>query len=90
MAFSAALMGSAAPGSAPQPDGAAPDQSGDMGGTISAIRSIGQNVAALAKSNPALAPQATQIAQILRQMIVSAAQQASTQTASSEAVPMGG
>jgi hypothetical protein len=61
-----------------------------MTGTISAIRTIGQSVAELAKSNPALAPQATQIAQILRQMIVSAAQQASTQTASSEAVPVGG
>jgi hypothetical protein len=83
-------MGSAAPGSAPQPGGAAPDQSGDMAGAISEIRNIAQSVSALAKSNPALAPQATQITQILRQMIVSAAQQASTQTASSEAVPMGG
>ena len=83
-------MGSAAPGSTPQPGGAAPAPQGDMTGTISAIRTIGQSVAELAKSNPALAPQATQIAQILRQMIVSAAQQASTQTASSEAVPVGG
>lgn len=61
-----------------------------MADTISQIRQIGQQVDALSQTNPAVAPQAAKIKSLLRQMIVSAAQQASVQTASSEAVPMGG
>lgn len=67
----------------------APADSG-MADTIGQIRQLGQQVDALGASNPALGPIAAQIKQLLRQMIVSAAQQASVQTASSEAVPMGG
>lgn len=66
------------------------DPSGGMGDTISQIRQIGQSVEMLGQSAPALAPIAAQIKQLLRQMIVSAAQQAAVQTASSDAVPMGG
>lgn len=93
MAMNPALMGSAAPapptsalaGLAPQAGAGDP-----MADTISQIRQIGQQVDALGQSNPAVAPMAAQIKTLLRQMIVSAAQQASVQTASSEAVPMGG
>ena len=92
MAVTPPLVGSASPatpasalsGMVPPPDaGASPD-------VIGQIRQVGQQVDALGTSSPALAPLAAQIKALLRQMIVSAAQQASVQTASSEAVPMGG
>lgn len=66
------------------------DASGQMSDAIGQIRSIGQSVDQLATLNPAFAAGVAQIKTILRQMIVSAAQQASMQTPSSEAVPTGG
>lgn len=69
---------------------AAPDPSGQMADAIGTIRQIAEQVDALASMNPAFGPGVAQIKTTLRQMIVSAAQQASMQTPSSEAVPMAG
>lgn len=88
-------MGSASP-AVPQTSllSAAPNQgadpSGAMNDAIGQIRQIAQQTTALSALNPAFAPGVQQIQQILRQMIVSAAQQASMQTPSSEAVPTAG
>ncbi len=67
-----------------------PDASGQMSDAIGQIRQVAQSIDALGSLNPAFGPGVAQIKTILRQMIVSAAQQASMQTPSSEAVPMGG
>ena len=66
------------------------DPSGGMSDAIGQIRQVAQSIDQLASLNPAFGPGVAQIKTILRQMIVSAAQQASMQTPSSEAVPMGG
>ena len=63
---------------------------GGMTDAIGQIRQISQSIDSLSSMNPAFGPGVQQIKTILRQMIVSAAHQASMQTASSEAVPMGG
>lgn len=67
--------------------GGAPDASGQMADTIQQIRAVGQAVDALGSSNPAFADGVSQIKNILRQMVISAAQQASVQTPSSAATP---
>lgn len=54
------------------------------------IRDVGQMVDALAADFPTLAPDVQQVKQLLKQMVVKAAQQAPTQTASGAAVPGGG
>ncbi len=61
-----------------------------MADAIGQIRQVAQSIDALASMNPAFGPGVAQIKTILRQMIVSAAQQASMQTPSSEAVPSAG
>jgi hypothetical protein len=86
-------MGSAAPAPSASPlSGLMPQAgpSGDMSDVIGQIRTISQQIDALGMASPAIAPIAAQIKTLLKQAIVSAAQQASVQTASSEAVPMGG
>lgn len=96
MAMSPALMGSASAATpmtsqlssgAPNGGGA---ESGDMGALMGQIRQVAQSVDALGASNPALASGVTQIKTILRQMIMQAAQAASVQTPSGEALPGGG
>lgn len=92
MAPSPALMGSASP-AVPNTSllSAAPNQSpeasGAMSDAIGQIRQVAQSIDALGMMNPAFGPGIAQIKTILRQMIVSAAQQATMQTPSSEAVP---
>lgn len=54
------------------------------------IRDIGQSIDALASDFPTLAPDVQQVKQLLKQMVVKAAQQAPAQTASGMAVPGGG
>lgn len=94
MAPSPALMGAASP-AVPNTSllSAAPDQGSDpsaqMNDAFGQIRSVMQQVNALASMNPAFGQGAAQIQTILKQMIIAAAQQATMQTASSEAVPTG-
>lgn len=71
------------------PNGAAPDTSG-MSDLMGKIRQVSSAVDDLAASNPAVATGAQQIKTILRQMIIQAAQAASAQTPSGEAVPTAG
>lgn len=54
------------------------------------IRDIGAQVEAIAADFPQLAPIVQQVTRLLKQMVVTAAQQAPTQTASGMAVPSGG
>lgn len=65
------------------------DPSAQTNDAIGQIRTVAQQVDQLATLNPAFGQGAAQIKTILRQMIVAAAQQASMQTPSSEAVPTG-
>lgn len=65
------------------------DPSGQTAEAVGLIRTVMQQVAQLGTANPAFGQGAAQIQTILRQMIVTAAQQATMQTASSEAVPTG-
>lgn len=54
------------------------------------VRAISEQAKALAAENPAVAEEAQQIDQLLKQMVVKAAQMQSAQTASGMAVPGGG
>ncbi len=82
----AALQGGPAPMG---PAGAgAPDQ--NLQALMQKIRTVVQGVQDLAASSPALAEGAERINQILKEMVVQAAQQQSMQTASGMAVPGGG
>lgn len=54
------------------------------------IRGIGQQVQMLEAEYPQMADEAQQISQLLKAMVVKAAQQGSAQTASGMAVPGGG
>ena len=54
------------------------------------IKAIKDQVDQLGSSMPAMSQEVQQIGQILKRMIVKAAQQAPQQTASAEAVPSGG
>lgn len=54
------------------------------------IRDLGQQVAALGSAVPAFAPEVQQIQQIVKRLIVKAAQAAPPQTASGQQVPNGG
>lgn len=58
--------------------------------TAAQVRQIGDLVAQLGQSNPLFQQGAQQIAQILKQMIITAAQAAPMQTVSGAAVPGGG
>ena len=53
------------------------------------IRDAGAMIDAIAASFPAAAQEASQVKQLLKQIIVKAAQQVSSQTASAAAVPTG-
>ena len=55
-----------------------------------AVRQIGDQIKSLVGQNPALAAEGQQIGQLLKLMIVKAAQQASMTSMSSEAVPTAG
>jgi hypothetical protein len=94
MAMSSAVAGSASaqPPTTTQLQSGPPggDPNGDLSALASQLREIGQSVDAVAQSNPDLAQQATQIKNLLRQMIVAKAQTASMQTPSAQALPMGG
>jgi hypothetical protein len=61
-----------------------------MGALMGQIRQVAQSVDDLGASNPAFASGVTQIKAILRQMIMQAAQAASVQTPSGQALPGGG
>jgi hypothetical protein len=54
------------------------------------LRELGQRFEALAGKVPSLQPEVQKMRQILKQMVVKAAQQAPQQTASSQGLPMGG
>ena len=54
------------------------------------IRDLGQKAEALGGKYPSLAPEVQQLKQILKRMVVKAAQQAPQQTVSSQDLPMGG
>lgn len=58
--------------------------------TMGQIREVGQMVQQLEAQFPALAEEAQQIAQLLKAMVIKAAQQGSAQTASGMAVPGAG
>jgi hypothetical protein len=58
--------------------------------TVQQIRQIGDLVQQLAGANPALAQEAQQIGQLLKQMIIRSAQQAPQQTMSGAMTPGGG
>ena len=88
--MSPAMMGSAS-AAPPMGQGAGPpDASGAMPDLMGKIRQVATSVDDLGSSNPALAPEIQQIKVVLRQMIIKAAQAASAQSPSGEAVPMGG
>lgn len=57
---------------------------------MSAIRELGQQVQQLGTMVPAFAPDVQQLQQILKRLVVKAAQQAPQQTASAQALPTGG
>ena len=54
------------------------------------IRELGEQVSALGSKVPAFAPEVQQIQQIVKRLIVKAAQVAPQQTASAAQLPMGG
>ena len=54
------------------------------------IRDLGQSLQAIGTAVPAFGPEVQQIQQILKRMVVKAAQQAPKQTASAAALPGGG
>ena len=54
------------------------------------IRDVGQQVDALGTQFPSLAPEVKQLKELLKRMVVKAAQQAPQQTPSSQALPSGG
>ena len=58
--------------------------------TMGRIRDFGEQIKQLAAENPAVADEAQQIQQLLKQMVVKSAQIAPVQTMSSMAVPGGG
>ncbi len=75
--------------------GAAPGAGAEAGNAqleslAMAVRQIGDQVKTLIGQNPALAAEGQQIGQLLKLMIVKAAQQASMQTMSGAAVPGAG
>lgn len=53
------------------------------------IRDLGQSLQAIGSAVPAFGPEVQQIQQILKRMVVKAAQQAPKQTASTQAIPGG-
>jgi len=74
--------------------GATPGAGADAGNAqleslAMSVRQIGDQVKTLVGQNPALAAEGQQIGQLLKLMIVKAAQQASMTSMSSEAVPGG-
>lgn len=71
------------------PNGAG-DDTGAMADLMGKIRQVSAAVDDLAGSDPAMAQGAQQIKSILRQMIIQAAQTASAQTPSGQAVPTAG
>jgi len=75
--------GQATPGAAPEAVNA------QLESLAMAVRQIGDQVKALIGQNPALAAEGQQIGQLLKLMIVKAAQQTSMQTMSGAAVPGG-
>lgn len=82
-----------APGGGTDPNTAmqaADAQQSQITATMQQIRDLGKLLQQLAASNPMLADEAQQMQQLLKQMIVKAAQQAPMQTGSSLAVPGGG
>lgn len=73
------------------PPGAAQDAARQqLEGLIGQVRQVQQTVAQLGQSAPFAAQQVAQITDLLKQIIISAAQQSSAQTASGQAVPMAG
>ena len=72
------------------PGGAQGAETGQIEVLMGQVREIQQLVKAVGADFPTLAPDAEQISQILKRMVVSAASQAPQQTASGMAVPMGG
>lgn len=91
-ALGAAMSGAAnaAPGMPPADPmgmGAAPP---DLGPLIEKIRMTQQGVDEISMLNPALAPMADQVRQLLRQMVVQVATMAPVQTPSAGVPPMGG
>lgn len=70
--------------------GAGPDaRNQQLEATMGTIRDLGEQVKQLAAANPMIADEAQQIQQLLKQMVVKAAQPAPVQTGSSLAVPGG-
>lgn len=85
------LMGSAAPGAAMgegQPPASGGDQArGQLEALMGQIRTFGQQLEQFGQTMPALAPEVQQMRQILKRMVVKAAQSAPQQTASSQNLP---
>ena len=88
MAPQNAMTGAMAAG--PGVPGAGADaQNAQLESLAMAVRQVGDQVKMLVGQNPALAAEGQQIAQLLKLMIVKAAQQAQQTSMSSEAVPTG-
>jgi len=84
-ALTAAMSaGQAAPGAAPEAANA------QLEGLAMAVREIGDQVKQLVGQNPTLAAEGQQIGQLLKLMIVKAAQQGQMQTMSGASVPGAG
>lgn len=79
---------SAAPGPAGAPTGGDDQASSAVAAIMGKIRDLGQQASALGSAIPALQPEAQQIQQIIRRMVLKAGQAAPTQTDSASALPM--
>ena len=84
------VMTTAMAAGAGTPGAGADAQNAQLESLSMAVREVGEKIKAIVGQNPALAAEGQQIGQVLKLMIVKAAQQASMTSMSSEAVPTGG